>query len=195
MEDNASTDGHTTKAVVMHDPNDFNNFKSEHNVYIVEGLKENVKRIFGQNTARRHFSRRIDLKDYFEDELLTMPKEMLQKDYLKVEGGLDAPFLRMFNRRLGYGRGQEDFGNVKTLQAEVEKVLRRRAERLDKATSKKDNGVVRIPKKSYDLTGSGFLGVEPTRFYEESENWRKLEKLAGMEKVKEAVEELVIRRS
>lgn len=167
---------------------------SNRRVYIMEGTGEDIKHILGHPKACGRFSRRVDLKDYSEDELLEALVKMLEEDSLEVEGGFDAPFLRMFVRKIGYQRGQKSFKNMTTLRDEIEKVLRRRAERLEKATLRKDTGVVSIPYLSYYLAESDFLGVKPTDFYEQSEVWKKLEKMAGMEKVKEAVRELVSRR-
>ncbi|KUI59797.1 hypothetical protein VP1G_07038 [Cytospora mali] len=110
---------------------------SHQDVYIFVGLRENAKRLFGHSKARGRISRRIDLKDYSENELLSMLVKMLKEDSLKVDGGFNAP-----------------------------------------ATSKKDTTVVTIPNQCYYLTESDFFGAKPMNFYEESEAWKKLEKMA-----------------
>ncbi|KAL7628772.1 hypothetical protein AAE478_000287 [Parahypoxylon ruwenzoriense] len=194
-DDSTNEDGITDEAVIMDEFIRPHKLDSNQGVYIVVGLRENAKSILGHPKARGRFSRRIDLKDYSEDELLAVLVKMLKEDSLKVKGGFDAPFLRMFIRQMGYRKGHKNFENIKTLRAEIEKVRRRRAERLEKATSKKDTAVVSIPNLSYDLTESDFFGAKPTDFHEQSEAWKKLEKMAGMEKVKEAVKELVSRRN
>jgi len=160
-------------------------------VMVVVGSREHVKSFLGQSKARGRFFQRVDLKDYNEDELLAILVGNLADSSLKVEGGFEAPFLRMFLRQI---KGRKNFQNVKTVQTEIEKVRRRRGERLEKATCQKQNMIVSIPSASYNLVESDFFGTKPTEFYDESEAWGKLVKMAGMEKVKEAVKELVTRR-
>jgi SpoVK/Ycf46/Vps4 family AAA+-type ATPase len=180
---------------VLDDYDDERSFYAHKGVYIVTSLRENVKDIFGDSDACGRFSRRIDIKDYSEDELLAVLIKMLKEESFKVEGGFKAPFLRSFVRQVARRRSQKDFANIDTLIAEIKKVLHRRVERLEKLTKKKDTVIVNFPHLPYILTESDFCGLNPTNFYEESETWKKLEKMAGMEKVKEAVKELVSRRN
>ncbi|KAI1460231.1 P-loop containing nucleoside triphosphate hydrolase protein [Annulohypoxylon moriforme] len=167
----------------------------EDTVFILDVNKDNLKDVFNKPKMYGHISRRLDLKDYTEDELLRILVGILRDYSLKVKGGFGAPFLRMFVRKIEYGRGQKKYKNVHTLQDEVKKVLNRRAERLEKATEGGTNMIVHIRDRTYRLTESDFFGFPPTDVYKESEAWKKLEKMAGMEKIKDAVKGLVSRRN
>lgn len=163
-------------------------------VFILEGKSPIVKSMLSYPKARERFSRRLDIPDYSEDELLTVLVKLLKKDRLQVEGGYDAPFLRTFIRRIKQKKWKK-FRNVKTLKEEIVKVRERQAERQEKATSSQaDSAIAKISSASYRLIESDFIGAKPDNFYERSESWKKLEKMAGMERVKETVRELVTRR-
>ncbi|KAI2464319.1 P-loop containing nucleoside triphosphate hydrolase protein [Annulohypoxylon bovei var. microspora] len=177
------------------DAHSLEEFKSNEYIFIADVAREELNSVFNHPLARGRFSRRLDLKDYTEDELLEILVKRLKEDSLKVEGGYNAPFLRMFARKVGYGRGHKNYKNVNTLQAELDKVLNRRAERLDKATQGEAKMIMSIHNRSYHLTESDFFGSSPTDIYQESEAWKKLEKMAGMERVKNAVRGLVSRRN
>ncbi|KAI1660239.1 hypothetical protein F4813DRAFT_387104 [Daldinia decipiens] len=163
-------------------------------VLIVTGSRETIQTLLSHPKARGRFSRRIDLQDYSENDLLAILINILKEDRQKVEGGYNAPFLRMFIQQIGYRKRQGTFQNINTIREEVLKVRQRQGELLEKATWQDKNAVVSIRHESYNLTESDFLRSNPTGFYGRSDAWKKLEKMAGMEKVKAAVEELVSRQ-
>ncbi|KAI1206716.1 P-loop containing nucleoside triphosphate hydrolase protein [Annulohypoxylon truncatum] len=178
-----------------YDPYRINGRNDQDSILVVDTDNEKLKGIFSQPEAHGRFSRRLNLKDYTDDELLAILICLLKKDSLKVKGGFDAPFLRMFARKVGHGRGQNNYKNVNTLKDEIKKVLHRRAERLEKATQGETNMIVGIHNRSYDLTESDFFGNPPIDIYKESEAWKKLEKMAGMEKIKNTIKGLISRRN
>ncbi|PKK51390.1 hypothetical protein CI102_3780 [Trichoderma harzianum] len=194
--DNSDYEGVTSNSAIVMDENISTNLlNSKQGVFIIVGLRDQVKDILSHPKARGRFSRWIDIKDYSDDELHTALVDMLKKNSLNVQGGFNAPFLRKFICQIGRRRGQKGFENIKTLQNEVKKLRQRRAERLETSARKDNPMTASISYLSYDLIESDFFGIKPTEFYETSEAWHKLEKMAGLEKVKEAVRELVHRRS
>ncbi|KAK1240272.1 hypothetical protein MKX08_007714 [Trichoderma sp. CBMAI-0020] len=196
-DDSDDSDGSTYKdtagdnAIIMDENISTSLLNSKRGVFIMVGLRDQVKGILSHPKARGRFSRWIDIKDYSDDELHMALVNMMKKNSLTVHGGFNAPFLRRFIRQIGCRRGQKDYENIKTLQNEVKKLRQRRAERLEKSVRKDNPMTTTIPYLSYDLIESDFFGIKPTDFYEASEAWNKLEKMAGLEKVKEAVRELV----
>ena len=135
--------------------------------------------------------RKIDIKDYFEQELLLILVKLLKTESLKIEGGYRALFLRTFIHRLKVLEGKKKFENVNKLKAEIEKIHNRRAERQEKATSKDYTVFASWSNGSSRLIEIDFLGAKPDDFYERSEAWKKSDKMAGMDNVKKAVKRLV----
>ncbi|KAI8962711.1 P-loop containing nucleoside triphosphate hydrolase protein [Daldinia sp. FL1419] len=164
-------------------------------VLIAANSREDIKGLLNDLNARGRYSRIINLEDYSEDDLLAIMIKMLKEDSQKVEGGYDAPFLRMFIRQIGYRKGQEGYRNVNTLREEVKKVRQRQGERLEQAILQRGKMVTTICNRSYKLIESDFLGDSPKDFHSQSDAWKKLEEMAGMEKVKKAIKELVFRRN
>ncbi|KAI0883955.1 P-loop containing nucleoside triphosphate hydrolase protein [Annulohypoxylon maeteangense] len=99
-----------------------------------------------------------------------------ERDLLKIlVRGYGAQFLRVY----------EKYQNVHTLQDEIRKILCRQAKRLEKAIQVKTNMVVHITDRAYELTESDFFG----------DAWKKLERMTGMEKIKDAIKGLVSMRN
>ncbi|KAK4204822.1 protein CfxQ [Triangularia verruculosa] len=165
------------------------------NIYIVAGSAEKVSPVLMHPNCRGRFYRIIKLKHFSEDELLAALVIRIKEKSLRVKGGFNAPFLRIFARRMCRQRDEQAFRNMWTIRDEVDNVRSRRDERLKKAMLEGDATVRRIPEPSYKLTESDFLGVAPTGFYTRSEAWKKLEGMASMQNVKEAVKELVSRQT
>lgn len=156
--------------IIMDEYVDTDLLNSNQGVFIIIGHRELAKDILSHPKARGRFSRWIDIEDYSNDELFTILVEILERDSLKVEGGFDAPFLRTFTRLIGYQRGQKNFEYIKTLQTEVKKACRRRADRLGKVILEGNGKVTGIPYWFYNLTESDFFGVQPTDFYKTNES-------------------------
>ena len=120
---------------------------------------------------------------------------MFKKRSLVVEGGFDGAFLRTFVRRIGRGRGEDSYGNIRTLQTEFAKACLRQAERLEEVSKRlaEDGTDKSHGEDDFFLTGFDLLGSEPSDIRHNSVAWKKLQGMVGLESVKEEMEELVLR--
>ncbi|RAQ51520.1 stage V sporulation protein k [Aspergillus flavus] len=179
--------------IVLDNDISFYGHDRDKHVLIGLGSREHIRNIISQSWANGRFHLRVDLKGYSENELLTILANELKERNLRVQGGLSAPFLRMFVRQIR--NRQDDPNNVglEQVKAEITKVVSRRAELLETATRSEDKSIMSLSHLSSKLVESDFFGTYPSKFYDESESFKKLDMMAGMEKVKQAVKELVSR--
>lgn len=130
----------------------------------------------------------MEFDDYIDEELLQIFELKMRKKYdgrMKCEDGSRGLYSRIVTRRVGRGRGREGFGNARTVENTLTAVSARQATRLRKER--------RQGKKPDDFffAKEDLIGPEPTEALTGSEAWKKLQKLFGLEAVKEAVNSLV----
>ncbi|KAE8324387.1 P-loop containing nucleoside triphosphate hydrolase protein [Aspergillus sergii] len=181
-------------AIVLDNSISFHYHDRDKHVLIGLGSREHIRNILSQPWAKGRFHLRFDLKGYSEDKLLAILVNELKERRLKVQGGFNTPLLRMFIRQIG--NWQDDLNNVglEQLKSEIEKVISRWAERLEASTRSEGTAIMSLSGLSYQLQESDFFGSYPRKFYDENEFFKKLDKMVGMQRVKEAVKELVSRR-
>lgn len=126
--------------------------------------------------------------DYTDEELLRIFELKMRKKYdgrMKCEDGSRGLYSRIVTRRVGRGRGREGFGNARTVENTLATVSSRQATRL-----RKERRQGKHP-DDFLFTKEDLIGPEPTEALTGSEAWKKLQKLFGLDAVKEAVNSLV----
>ncbi|KAF8624034.1 hypothetical protein AX17_007240 [Amanita inopinata Kibby_2008] len=154
-------------------------------VFILAGYSKQMEKFFEHNPGlKSRVPYELKFEDYKDPELLDMLVNLTQKQWkgeMKVEGGLHGLYCRIAVRRLGRGRGREGFGNARALQNMFAKIRERQAERID------DDRRKGLQPDYFVLTGEDIIGPDPTKVMKESEAWKKLQCMIGLESVKNAV--------
>lgn len=126
--------------------------------------------------------------DYTDDELLRIFELKIHKKYngrMRCDGGPRGLYSRIVARRVGRGRGREGFGNARTIENTLAIVCKRQADRLRRE---------RFQRRRTDdllLTKEDLIGPEPTEALAGSKAWVELQRLIGLNSVKEAVKSLI----
>ncbi|KAG2138479.1 P-loop containing nucleoside triphosphate hydrolase protein [Suillus clintonianus] len=154
-------------------------------VFILAGYSKQMEKFFEHNPglpSRVPYS--LKFADYTDAELLTMLEALVEKRYsgqMKVEDGIRGLYARIAVRRLGRGRGREGFGNARALQNMFAKVAQRLAERLKKDRQK---GWIA---DDFLITKEDFIGPDPSQILPQCAPWEKLQKMIGLDSVKDSV--------
>lgn len=139
---------------------------------------------------RRRVHHDFKFDDFKDPEILQLLKKQLGDKYggkMRFEMGEDNLYMRVISRRIGRGRGKSEFGNVREIEAVVKQIQSRQATRLAerrKAHQEADD---------FFLNKTDLIGLPPSDALDESEAWAKLNKLIGLDSVKQAVRVLVDR--
>ncbi|PTB67014.1 P-loop containing nucleoside triphosphate hydrolase protein [Trichoderma citrinoviride] len=143
--------------------------------------------------ARWLFPRLIHIEDYNDDELRRLFVQMVKRDSFKMEQGPQGPFTRIVAQRAGRGRDEAAFGNVRELQLSYGKILERHSIRIrQRLLEIEDSWTEPLPDENF-LSGQDLIGPEPEDVRTKSKAWKELQKMAGLEEVKAAVEQLLNR--
>jgi DNA replication protein DnaC len=160
-------------------------------VFILAGYRKEMEKFFEHNPGfDNRMPHRLNFEDYSDQELLTMLGRMLNKEYagrVKLEDGPGGLYARILIKRLGRGRGTEGYGNARASENAWAKVTERQASRLHRE---------RVAGQSTDdfrFTKEDLIGPEPHRAIHESDAWKELHSLIGLEAVKKSVQALVDR--
>ncbi|KAG2151638.1 P-loop containing nucleoside triphosphate hydrolase protein [Suillus bovinus] len=154
-------------------------------VFILAGYSKQMEKFFEHNPglpSRVPYS--LKFADYTDAELLTMLEALIEKRYsgqMKVEDGIRGLYARIAVRRLGRGRGREGFGNARALQNMFAKVAQRLAERLKKQSQQ---GWIT---DDFLITKEDFIGPDPSQVLPQCAPWEKLQKMIGLDSVKDSV--------
>lgn len=158
-------------------------------VFILAGYNKQMESLFSHNPGLpSRFPIEIQFDDYTDQELLEIFKHRINKKYkhkMKIELGLDGLYSRIVARRVGRGRGREGFGNARAIENIVKRISERQAKRIQQE---------RKAKKQTDylaLMRGDMLGPEPSGALKNNSTWAKLQKLIGLQTVKESVQALV----
>ncbi|KAF3761456.1 P-loop containing nucleoside triphosphate hydrolase protein [Cryphonectria parasitica EP155] len=158
-------------------------------VFVLAGYDKQMESFFSHNPGLlSRFPGRMKFEDYTDDELLRILELNIHKKYkgrMKCEDGLKGLYCRIVTRRVGKGRGREGFGNARTIENTLKTISGRQAVRLSRQRRK--------GKKPDDLlfTKEDLIGPEPGEALSKSKAWQELQKLVGINTVKEAVRSLV----
>jgi DNA polymerase III delta prime subunit len=159
--------------------------------------------------ARREFPEKIRLGGYSEDEFVQLLVRMLKRRSLQVEGGFEDPSLRVLVRRvLRRHESSSTSRKLRALEFELDTVCyrcekRQEQEYLDWARSHvpgdevthgrgEMNSLSRPiwARKNALIKRKDIFGPEPEDIRDESEAWREIQQLVGLESVKKHISQL-----
>ncbi|KAK7703636.1 hypothetical protein SLS64_008949 [Diaporthe eres] len=158
-------------------------------VFILAGYRKQMESFYAHNPGLpSRFPIEMKFDDYTDEELLRIFELKMRNKYggrMNCEDGSRGLYSRIVTRRVGRGRGREGFGNARTVENTLVAVSSRQATRL-----RKERRQGKHP-DDFLFTKEDLIGPEPTEALTGSEAWKKLQKLFGLEAVKEAVRSLV----
>ncbi|KAK4611584.1 NFX1-type zinc finger-containing protein 1 [Fulvia fulva] len=161
-------------------------------VFILAGYNKQMEKFFQHNPGLpSRFARRMQFDDYEDDELLAIMNYNLTKRYegrMKLEDGHNGLYARIVARRIGRGRGKEGFGNAREVENVVSMIASRQAKRLRR--ERKARGKRESPDDML-FTKTDMIGPEPKNVLAGNKSWLKLQKLIGLDSVKESVRALL----
>lgn len=91
-----------------------------------------TKMLGGSPHGKWLFRRRVQLKDYDDEELRLILLGLIHRNSLTIEGGEDGPYPKIVTRRIGRNRGAPGFGNAHDVIMVFQQMLDRHAVRVDK---------------------------------------------------------------
>jgi Cdc6-like AAA superfamily ATPase len=157
-------------------------------VFILAGYSRQMEKFFNHNPGLpSRVPHTFTFEDYTDEELLDMLADLVQKQYggqMKVEDGIRGLYGRIAVQRLGRGRGREGFGNARALQNMFAQIRGRQAARVGKA---RKSGP---PPDDFLLVKEDLIGPDPDTVLPDCPSWTKLQKLTGLESVKQSVSNL-----
>lgn len=165
-------------------------------VFILAGYNTQMEKFFQHNPGLpSRFPRRMQFADYEDDELLAIMNYNIEKRYegrMQLQEGPGGLFARIVARRIGRGRGKEGFGNAREVENVVSKIASRQAKRVRNARKVKRRTPGQGDPDDMLFTDTDLLGAEPTHdALAGNKSWLKLQKLTGLQSVKESVKALL----
>jgi replication-associated recombination protein RarA len=161
-------------------------------VFILAGYNKQMESFFAHNPGLpSRFPIEMKFADYTDEELLGILELKLNKRFsgrIKCEDGMRGLFCRIVARRIGRGRGKDGFGNARTVENTLSKICQRQSTRLRR---ERRDGDPKNPPNDFLLTKADIIGPEPSEALSKSAAWQKIQKLVGLQQVKDSVESLV----
>lgn len=158
-------------------------------VFVLAGYNKQMESFFAHNPGLpSRFPIEMKFADYSDEELLHILGLKIDKAYngqMKCEDGLTGLFCRIVARRIGRGRGKEGFGNARTVENMLAIISQRQATRLSRERRQKANP------DDFLLTKEDLIGPKPSEALGKSKGWQDLQKLYGLQSVKQSVKSLV----
>jgi hypothetical protein len=173
------------------------------------GTAKELDTLFGYSTRLAH---RVPVKwvlgDFDEDELLQLFQKLLQERehrFTLTDGGFTGNAAKIVARRLASQRGP-DFGNAHAVAYQIDVILRRQAERLQKErlaasaaasveappTAAAPVAVVPAPTPDYfSLTFADVVGPNPFTALETSAAYKQLMAMVGLGHVKRELAQII----
>ena len=158
-------------------------------IFILAGYQKHMEALFMHNPG---ISSRIPIQMQFHDydnrqlrQIFCSYIDTKYKGYMKLEGGTAGLYARILARRIGRGRGCDGFGNAREVQNRILKIVEYQAKRLRKERR------AGLRPDDYLLTKEDLIGSEPSAMLENNMAWVKLQKLIGLNSVKENVRVLL----
>lgn len=160
-------------------------------VFMFAGYEKQMEKFFQHNPGlNSRMPRKFVFEDYSEMELLHMLQQKIKRKFkgrMAMEDGPDGLYMRIVVRRLHRGSGKEGFGNARELENVLAKITENQSSRLTESRSKGSK-----PNDFY-LTKEDLIGPEPSGALAKSRAWAKLQKMIGLDAVKQAVQTLLDR--
>lgn len=102
-------------------------------VVALTGTAKGMAKFLGSRpNGRWVFPRRLELRDYDDEQLRLILLQLIRHNAFTVEGGEDGPYPRIAAKRVGRGRDSAGFANVYDLVLAFGRMLDRQAARLEK---------------------------------------------------------------
>ncbi|KAF8459246.1 P-loop containing nucleoside triphosphate hydrolase protein [Kalaharituber pfeilii] len=160
-------------------------------VVVFIGYNRGMGSFFQHNPGlQSRISYSLDFTDYTDWELWSIMAGILERKYggrMRVEGGIDGLYMRVCVRRIGRCKGFNGFGNARTVETTLQRIMDRQSRRLNLA---RRNGTPLTQQDYLYLTKEDLIGKEPS-VVRSSEAWERLQELVGLESVKNAVDNLI----
>ncbi|KAI0111382.1 P-loop containing nucleoside triphosphate hydrolase protein [Daldinia grandis] len=158
-------------------------------IVVFVGYKDEMESFFEHNPG---LSSRIpytmNFADFTDGELWKILSDNIASEYsgkMKVEGGMGGLYMRIAIRRLAQNRGSRSFGNARAVQNLLSKIAYRQAQRLAR-----ERKYGRRP-DIFLFTKEDLIGPNPTTASTSSEAWTELQKLIGLNQVKECMRSMI----
>lgn len=160
-------------------------------VFVLAGYNKEMEKFFEHNPGlKSRVPYTLQFSDYEDKELLRMLQKLIEKKHrgrMDVEDGDHGLFMRIAVRRLGRGRGRPGFGNARALQILMAQISERQAARLNR--ERREGG---LPDDFY-LAKEDLIGPDPSLAIVTSKAWERLQKMTGLQSVKESVGNMIDR--
>ncbi|KAL8415161.1 hypothetical protein RB594_006120 [Gaeumannomyces avenae] len=158
-------------------------------VFVLAGYNKQMESFFAHNPGLpSRFPIEMKFADYSDEELLHILGLKIKKAYkgqMKCEDGLTGLFCRIVTRRIGRGRGKEGFGNARTVENTLAIISQRQSIRLARERRQNANP------DDFLFTKEDIIGPKPSEALGKSTGWQELQKLFGLQSVKQSVKSLV----
>ncbi|EMT74599.1 P-loop containing nucleoside triphosphate hydrolase protein [Fusarium oxysporum II5] len=154
-------------------------------VFVLAGYSKEMESFFSHNPGiPSRFPIEMKFEDYTDKELLQILQLQIHRKFngrMAVEQGVDGLFCRIAVRRVGHARGKNGFGNARAVENCLQKISQRQAARLrrERRAGKKPNDLI--------LTKEDIIGPEPSEALLNSNAYRELRSLIGLQEVKDAL--------
>ncbi|KAF7355553.1 hypothetical protein MSAN_01472400 [Mycena sanguinolenta] len=158
-------------------------------VFIFAGYEKEMETFFEHNPGLiSRVPYQLKFADYDDSQLLGMLDQLVRKTFngkMGVEDGIGGLYARVAVRRLGRGRGRPGFGNARALKNLFDTIKTRQATRL---TRERKQG---LRPDDFLLSGEDLIGPNPSKVSQTSAAWTKLQKLTGLNAVKDSVRSIL----
>lgn len=157
-------------------------------VFIFAGYRKEMEKFFEHNPGlKSRIPYTFEFEDYTDKVLMDILERMITKKFggrMRVddEGGIRGLYGRIAVRRLGRGRGRPGFGNARSLENLLARMLSRQAERI--ASERRNGGAP----DDLLLVREDLIGPDPSTVMTESAAWKKLQGMIGLQSVKDSVQ-------
>ncbi|KAK6344622.1 hypothetical protein TWF718_006580 [Orbilia javanica] len=158
-------------------------------IVIISGYNKEMERFFEHNPGlNSRIPYRVQFEDFTNEELLYILQDTIKIKFgnrMKIEDGYGGLYMRIISRRLGRMRGMPGCGNARGVQNTVARILERQAARL---TKERKQG---LDADDFLLTKEDVIGPAPSKAAMESDAWKELHQLIGLDAVKQSVKVLL----
>ncbi|CBF78777.1 hypothetical protein AN7246.2 [Aspergillus nidulans FGSC A4] len=158
-------------------------------VVVLAGYRRQMEKFFAHNPGLpSRFPHEFVFEDYNEQELRRIFEYRIKTKFggrMKVAGGMGGLFCRIVARRISKQRGHEGFGNARTVENVLDRILERQAKRL--AEERRNQTF----SDDLLLTKEDLIGPEPSNALRNCSAWKKLQSMIGLTSVKATVKALL----
>ncbi|KAL4797814.1 P-loop containing nucleoside triphosphate hydrolase protein [Aspergillus venezuelensis] len=158
-------------------------------VVVLAGYRRQMEKFFSHNPGlSSRFPREFVFEDYNERELRAILEYQVNKRFsgrMKAEGGMSGLYCRIVARRIARQRGNEGFGNARTVENVLSTILQHQAKRLARERKQKTSPDDLL------LTKEDLIGPEPDKALQACGAWKKLQNMIGLASVKDTVRALL----